>query len=151
MRSAFRWTSTALFVLLGVFLIAFGALYASVTDLLFFHAAAVPPAALEAVRPIYFALMKLIGGSSAALGLLAIYVALVPLRARIPFAGAALTVAIAIPVVMAAVVAERLAAATGAPTSWHIMGILLAIDAAAYGAHVASSGGTPRSAQTMHV
>ena len=43
-----------------VFLIAFGFLYANVTDLLWFHAAAVPADALEKVRPLYFALMKLI-------------------------------------------------------------------------------------------
>lgn len=56
---------------------------------------------------------------------------------QFPLAGAALALAIAIPVVMAAIVAERLAAATGAPTSWHIMGIFAAIDAAAYSAHLA--------------
>jgi hypothetical protein len=36
---------------------------------------------------------------------------------------------------MAAYVAETLAKLTGAPTSWHIMGILLAIDAIAFGLH----------------
>lgn len=139
MQRTLRLASIILFVVLGVFLVAFGALYASVKDLLFFHAAAVPPSALEDVRPIYFALMKLIGGSSSALGLLGIYVALIPLRRRVPLSGTALAVVLAIPLVMAAIVAESLAASTGAPTSWHIMGVLLAVDAAAYLAHAASA------------
>lgn len=139
MQRTLRLTSVILFVVLGVFLVAFGALYASVKDLLFFHAAAVPPSALDGVRPIYFALMKLIGGSSAALGLLGIYVALIPLRRRVPLSGTALAFVYAIPVAMAAIVAETLADATGAPTSWHVMGVLLAIDALAYFAHAVSS------------
>jgi hypothetical protein len=40
---------------------------------------------------------------------------------------------------MAAITAEELADATGAPTSWHIMGVLLAVTALAYGAHVAAN------------
>ena len=138
MRIVMRWASIALFVLLSVFLVAFGVLYATVEELLWFHAAAVPSSALDGVRPIYFALMKLIGGSSAALGFLGLYVALLPLRRGVAFAGTALATTLAIPIVMAAFVAVTLAAKTGAPTSWHIMGILLAVDAAAYLAHLAS-------------
>jgi hypothetical protein len=140
MRGLFRWTSIALFAALGLFLTAFGVLYASVSDLLWFHAAAVPIEAREAVRPIYFALMKLVGGASIGLGLLGLYVVFAPLRRGVPLAAAALAVCYAIPVVMAAVVAEILAAATGAPTSWHIMGVLLAIDAAAFLANLLSGG-----------
>lgn len=127
----FRWIGVALFAALGLFLIAFGVLYASVQNLLWFHAAAVPQDALEAVRPLYFALMKLVGGASIGLGVLGLYVTFVPLRRGVPLAAPMLAVAYAVPVLMAAVVAEILAAATGAPTSWRIMGILLAVDAAA--------------------
>jgi hypothetical protein len=143
MRSVLRWASVVLFTILGLFLIAFGVLDATVHDLLWFHAAAVPPSALVEVRPLYFALMKLIGGSSAALGLLGVYTALLPLRRGVAFAGTALAITVAAPIVMAAIVAESLAATTGAPTSWHIMGVLLAIDAVAYLAHIAGRSGAP--------
>lgn len=113
--------------MLSVFLIAFGTFYATVQDFLWFHAAAVPSSALEAVRPLYLALMKLIGGSSAGLGLLGLYVTLFPLRRGSVLAAMAISVAYSVAVTMAAVVAEKLAAATGAPTSWRIMGVLMAI------------------------
>ena len=48
------------------------------------------------------------------------------------WAAAALALTYAIPVLMAAYVAEILAKITGAPTFWHIMGVLLAITALAY-------------------
>ncbi len=86
-------------------------------------------------RPLYFALMDLIGGASFALGMLGLYLTWGPLRAGARFAMTALGVCYAIPLVMAAIVAERLAHLTGAPTSWHIMGVLLAIVAAACIAH----------------
>ena len=121
----------ALFAALSLFYVAFGAFYASVQDLLFFHAAAVPDYALEAVRPIYFALMKLVGGASAALGLLGAYVTVLPLRRGDGKAAIALAVVYALPLAMAAIVAELLAAATGAPTSWHIMGALMGVNLAA--------------------
>ncbi len=135
MRVLLTWSSAVLFSLVGVFLLAFGALYASVQDLLWFHAAAVPERALDDVRPLYFALMDLIGGASFALGMLGLYLTWGPLRAGARFAMTALGVCYAIPLVMAAIVAERLAHLTGAPTSWHIMGVLLAIVAAACIAH----------------
>jgi hypothetical protein len=138
MRTLFRRTSLALFSLLGLFLLAFGGLYASVTDLLWFHAAAVPHDALGAVRPLYFALMKLIGGASLGLALLGLYVTFGPLRRHAPGAAAAVAVAYAVPIVMAAYVAQSLAAKTGAPTSATIMIVLLAIDAAALIAHALS-------------
>lgn len=134
-----NWTSIALFALLGLFLIAFGALYATVTDMLFFHAAAVPEAARHDVKPLYLALMKLIGGASVGLGLLGLYVTFGPLRAGARWAAGALAVTYAIPVLMAAYVAETLAKITGAPTSWHIMGVLLAITALALIARVFSA------------
>ena len=94
-------------------------------------------AALLAAGP----LMKLIGGSSLGLGLLSGYVAVGPMRRGAPWAAAALALCIATPVVMAAYVAETLAKLTGSPTSWHIMGILLAIDAIAFGLHAFSRRG----------
>lgn len=133
--SILDWISVTLFALLGLFLVAFGALYAAVQDMLFFHAAAVPEAARHEVKPLYLALMKLIGGSSIGLGALGLYVTVGPLRAGRSGAATALTVTYAIPVLMAAYVAETLAKLTGAPTSWHIMGVLLAINAAAWLAH----------------
>lgn len=131
MRPILRRTGLVLFALLGAFYIAFGAFYASVTDVLFFHAAAVPPESLQAVRPLYFALMKLVGGGTIALGALGLFVAFGPARRGERFAGPALFAAYAIPLAMAAYVAEHLAAATGSPTSWHIMGGLFAINVAA--------------------
>ena len=137
--SILRRTSVALYMLLGLFLIAFGVLYASVSDMLFFHAAAVPEAVRHEIKPLYLALMKLIGGSSIGLGVLGLYVTFGPLRRSVPFAASALAVTYAIPVLMAAYVAERLAKLTGAPTSWHIMGVLLAINAVAWLAHARAS------------
>lgn len=131
MQKIFRFAGVALFTLLGLFMIAFGALYASVQDLLWFHAAAVPDHALEAVRPLYFALMKLIGGASASLGLIGAFVTFAAIRRGDKGFAVALAVAYAIPLLVAAWVAETLAAKTGSPTSWHIMGILLGIDAIA--------------------
>ncbi len=144
MKRFARVAGLFLFALLGLFYAAFGTLYASVDDLLWFHAAAVPAHALEAVRPLYFALMKLIGGATIALGLLGLWVTASPLRRGVPFAGTALFVAYAIPLAMAAAVAEILARATGSPTSWHIMGALMAVNVLAFLAHAA--GGRPASA-----
>ncbi len=138
-KPVLTWTSIALFALLGLFLIAFGALYAGVNDMLFFHAAAVPEAARHDVTPLYLALMKLIGGASIGLGLLGLYVTFGPLRAGARGAAAALAVTFAIPVLMAAYVAETLATITGAPTSWHIMGVLLAVTGLAFGAWVVAA------------
>lgn len=133
-RRTLHWISLALFGLVTLFLIAFGALYASVTQMLWFHAATVPEAIREDVRPLYFALMKLIGGASIALGLLGAWVLVGPMRNQMPGAAAALAITYAIPLLMAAYVAETLARLTGAPTSWHIMGVLLLLVALAYAA-----------------
>ncbi|OFX06242.1 MAG: hypothetical protein A3E78_15260 [Alphaproteobacteria bacterium RIFCSPHIGHO2_12_FULL_63_12] len=131
MRKFFRLAGVTLFVALSCFMVAFGALYTSVHDLLWFHAAAVPNEALEAVRPLYFALMKLIGGASGSLGALGAFVALTAVRRCDKGAAVALALAFAAPLVTAANVAETLAAETGSPTSWRIMGALLAVDVAA--------------------
>jgi hypothetical protein len=127
-----RWVSLGLFGLVSVFYVAFGALYASVHNMLWFHAAAVPEAIRSEVLPLYLALMKLIGGAAAALGALGLWVVADPLRRSARWASVALAVAFSAPLVMAAYVAETLAARTGSPTSWHIMGILLAIVAAGF-------------------
>jgi hypothetical protein len=134
-QTLMRRTSLVLFVLLSAFLVAFGILYASVDAMLWFHAAAVPEPAREDVRPLYLALMKLIGGACVGLGLLSLYVTLGPLRAGARGAALALVLTFAVPVLMAAYVAETLAKLTGAPTSWHIMGMLLAFAALALVAH----------------
>lgn len=140
MRDISRWSSIALFAALSVFLILFGALYASVRDFLPFHAAAAPSHALDGIRPLYLALMKLIGGSSAALGLLGLYVTLGPIRNGSSAAAIAVAGAFAGAFIMAAYVAETLARATGAPTSWHIMGILLALTGAGLITHFTAQG-----------
>lgn len=138
MKRYLRAAGIALFGLLSLFMIGFGGLYASVSDLLWFHAAAVPAHALEAVRPLYFALMKLVGGASIALGLLGGYVTAKLATRGGNSAAISLFIAYSIPLLMAAYVAETLAAATGSPTSWHIMGGLMGIDAAALGLIFAS-------------
>ena len=130
-----RRLSLVLFALVSLFLIWFGATYASVKDMLWFHAAAVPLSIRDEVKPLYFALMTLIGGASTALGILGLYTVAAPLRRRTPGAASALATTNTIAFGMAAVTAEKLAAATGSPTSWHLMGIGLAITLLAYAAH----------------
>ena len=144
MKTILRWTSIILFALLGAFFIWFGWLYASVEEPLWFHDAAVPDHAKEAVRPLYFALMNLVGGSSLALGLLGIFVTFTAVRQGAKGAGAALAIAFAVPFVMAAITAEELAAATGSPTSWHIMGVLLLVTLIACAAHAGAGSGRRR-------
>ena len=134
MQSAVRWTGTGLFSLLALFFLWFGYVYASVDEPLWFHAAAVPDSAREAVRPLYFALMTLIGGSSFALGLLALFTTATAIRKGSRAAALAVSISYAIALVLAAITAERLARATGAPTSWHVMGVLQAVNVAALGA-----------------
>lgn len=131
MKSVIRIAGLALFAALSLFFIAFGALYASVADMLWFHAAAVPESARPEVLPLYLALMDLIGSASIGLGVLGLYAVFGPLRQGRTGAAFALSIAFAIPLVGAAMVAERLAAMTGSPTSWHIMGVLLALTACA--------------------
>jgi hypothetical protein len=138
MQRALRSASRVLFSLVALFLVWFGVTYASVTDMLWFHAAAVPEAARDDVRTLYLALMNLIGGASAALGLLGLYVIAFPLRRREGWAATALLICNSTVFIMAAITAEELAAATGSPTSWHIMGVLMAVTLAAYALNAAS-------------
>ncbi|MCE9521381.1 MAG: hypothetical protein K8S25_02985 [Alphaproteobacteria bacterium] len=138
MQTYLQWTSIILFLAVSAFLVAFGLLYANVTDLLWFHAAAVPPEALEKVRPLYFALMKLIGGASIGLGILGGYVVLVPMRQGMPWAATFLSLTYWIAFGVAAFTAIRLAELTGAPVAWYNMAILSALTAAAYAAHAAA-------------
>lgn len=129
-----------LLVALGLFLIAFGLLYANVRSMLPFHAAAIPLAHRQAAEPLYFALMKLIGGASIGLGGLGLYLTWQAARLRSMSRVAAIAIAYSIAILTAAYVAETLADATGAPTSWHIMGGLMAaliVACASYGAGVA--------------
>lgn len=122
-----RWFG--LFALSGValFLIWFGWLYANVDNVLFFHAAAVDPSAIEPMKPLYFALMRLVGGASAGLGLLGLFTVWTAVRQGSVTAAAAVLVTFCVSFVAAAYTAEKLAADTGAPTTWHIMGILIAV------------------------
>lgn len=138
MQPALRFTSIALFGVVSLFFIWFGMTYAGVRDMLWFHAAAVPETVRDQVKPLYFALMTLIGAASTALGVLGLYVTAIPLRASAPGAAATLAVTNTIAFGMAAVTAEKLAAATGSPTSWTLMGIGLAITLTAFIAHAAS-------------
>jgi hypothetical protein len=147
MRKLLRLTSILLFTLLGAFLLWFGWVYATVENLLWFHAAAVPDSAKEAMRPLYLALMNLIGGSSIGLGVLGLYATFALLPRGDARAALALSVAYAIPFALAAATAEELAK-TGAPTSWHIMGVLMAGTALALAAHVASCRGESRPARS---
>jgi hypothetical protein len=138
MQRVLRWASLSLFSLVALFLIWFGVTYASVTDMLWFHAAAVPETARDDVRTLYLALMNLIGSASAALGLLSCYVIAVPLRRGADWAATALLLCNSIVFIMAGVTAEELAAATGSPTSWHIMGLLMIVSLTAYALNAAS-------------
>lgn len=131
MQTLLRRVSLGLFALVALFFVWFGVTYATVHNMLWFHEAAVPEAARGAVRPLYFALMTLIGGASVSLGVLSLYVIAMPLRRGVPGAGVFLVVANAVALGMAAVTAEKLAAATGSPTSWHIMGAVFAVSAIA--------------------
>jgi len=135
MHAFLQWTSVVLFLAVSAFLVAFGLLYANVNDLLGFHAAAVPPDALEKVRPIYFALMKLIGGASIGLGILGAYVVLVPMRRGIPWSATFVAIAYWTAFGVAAFTAIRLNELTGAPVAWYNMAILSALTAVACAAH----------------
>ncbi len=123
--------SLGLLTLLGGFLVAFGALYISVSDMLPFHAAAVPPDMREAVKPLYHALMALTGGASAALGLLGLYITWTSARLGTRGAATAVVVCYSLAIGVAGWVAERLAAEAGAPTSANIMVGLIATGVAA--------------------
>jgi hypothetical protein len=135
MKTIWQWTSVILFLAVSAFLIAFGLLYANAADLLWFHAAAVPPDALEKVRPLYFALMKLIGGASIGLGLLGGFVVLGPMRQGLPWAATMVSLTYWIAFGVAAFTAIRLNELTNAPVAWYNMAILSALTAAAYAAH----------------
>jgi hypothetical protein len=135
MHSKLQWTSVVLFMAVSVFLIAFGLLYANATDLLWFHAAAVPADALDKVRPLYFALMTLIGGASIGLGLLGAYVVLGPMRRGMRWAASFVAATYWIAFGVAGYTAIRLNELTGAPVAWYNMAILSAITALALCAH----------------
>jgi len=139
MRTKLQWTSVILFMAVSTFLVAFGLLYSNVNDLLWFHAAAVPPEALEKVRPLYFALMKLIGGASIGLGILGGFVVLGPMRQGVPWAATFVSLTYWIAFGVAAFTAIRLNELTNAPVAWYNMAILSALTAAAYGAHTLAS------------
>lgn len=123
---------------MSVFLILFGLLYANVSHLLWFQAAAVPPEALDKVRPLYFAQMKLIGGASIGLGLLGAYVVLVPMRQGVAWAAPMVSVTYWIALAVAAQTAIRLAEQTGAPVAWYNMAILAALTALGLLTHMLS-------------
>lgn len=135
MRAILQWTSVTLFMAVSAFLVAFGLLYANATDLLWFHAAAVPPEALEKIRPLYFALMKLIGGSSVGLGILGAYVVLGPMRKGVAGAATFVSLTYWIAFGVAAFTAIRLNELTNEPVAWYNMAILSALTAVAYAAH----------------
>jgi hypothetical protein len=134
-----RRASLALFAIVCVFFLWFGVTYATAPQMLSFHAAAVPEAHRAAVLPLYRALMNLIGAASIAVGILSAWVIAAPLRRGVPGAASTLAVVNTVMFAMAAATAETLAATTGAPTSWHLMGIGLAVTALAYTAHCAAS------------
>ncbi|MGX6647865.1 hypothetical protein ACWCOP_07980 [Maricaulaceae bacterium MS644] len=114
---------------IGLFLVAFGALYATAQDYLPFHAAAVPEASREPARGLYVALMTLVGGASGMLGVLGLFMTWTSIRAGSTDAAVAVSASYTGAFLAAAVTAVRLAEHTGAPTSWHIMGGLTAVTA----------------------
>ena len=96
MRGVLHWSGLALLAAVSAFLIWFGLVYANVMGLLWFHAAAIPESVMDEIRPLYFALMRLIGGASIALGALGLYVIAGPVRKRSRLATIAIFVAYAI-------------------------------------------------------
>ena len=125
MRIVFRIVGVALFALMGAFFIAFGVLYASVDEMLPFHAAAVDEKHRAGALSLYIALMTLIGGASISLGGLGLFITIRDIsRGRI-VPSVAVSAAYAVSLLFAARTAVVLAEKTGAPTSWHIMGGLL--------------------------
>lgn len=139
MKSALRNASIALFSLVALFLVWFGLTYLRAESMLWFHAAAIPERAREDALPLYRALMNLIGGSSAGLGVLCLYLIWAPLRRRARWAGSLLLIVLTGVFTVAAITAEELHAETGAPTSWRIMGVLIALSVLAFATHAASS------------
>ncbi len=137
----YRRASVFFFCAVSLFMILFGLLYSNVNDPLWFHAAAVPSDALAKVRPLYFALMKLIGGASIGLGVLGAYVVLVPMRQGVAWAAPMVSVAYWIALAVAAQTAILLAEQTGAPVAWYNMAILASLTALGLLAHVLSKRG----------
>lgn len=138
MRPALRTASLALFSLVALFLVWFGVVYLRAESMLWFHAAAIPERARADALPLYRALMNLIGGSSAGAGVLSLYLTWGPLRRGAFLADGVLLVVLVGVFTIAAVTAETLHAETCAPTSWHIMGVLIAASVAAFGASIAA-------------
>lgn len=136
MQNSLRWVSLGLYAALSLFMLWFGAVYLNAKDMLWFHAAAVPEALRAQMLPLYLALMNLVGAASIGVGVIGAYFVFGPLRSGVRGAATIMTVVYVIVFVVAAVTAEELAL-SGAPTSWHIMGVLLGVTAAAYGAHAA--------------
>jgi hypothetical protein len=91
---------------------------------------------LEKVRPLYFALMKLVGGASIALGVLGAYVVLGPMRRGMPGAAMLVSVTYWIAFGVAGYTAIRLNELTGAPVAWYNMAILSGLTALALLAHL---------------
>ncbi len=140
MKSTLRNSGIALFSVVALFLVWFGVTYLRAETMLWFHAAAVPERAREDALPIYRALMNLIGGSSAGLGVLCLYLIWSPLQRGARWAGGVLLAVLTGVFTVAAITAEELHAETGAPTSWHIMGVLIALSVIAFATHAASFG-----------
>lgn len=135
MRLILQRTSLVLFSMVALFLVWFGLTYGMAQEMLSFHAAALPEEVRGAAKPLYLALMHLIGAASLAFGLAGLYVIVFPLRRGLPGAATVLLLTNGLVFVVAGLTAEQLAAATGAPTSWHLMGIGMAITLTAYLAH----------------
>lgn len=127
LASRLRFVGLLLLALIGAFYLAFGALYMSVGDYLFFHKAALPAGTEQGFRPLYLGLMKLVGSASIAVGGLGLMVLFGASATKRSPSALGLGLAWAVPLVIAAYVAETLRVETGAPTSWTLMGILLAI------------------------
>ncbi len=138
MAPALRWISMGLYIVLSVFIILFGALYATVQDFLPFHGAAIDERLHERVKPLYLALMTLIGSIALSLGGLGLIVTLGPVRHGALWAAAALTAVQSFAFVMAGITAVLLARRTGAPTGWENMAILTTITVVALITHLFS-------------
>lgn len=119
-----RITGFILLAGLSVYATLFGLVYATRTEMMPHHSAALPEGVMTQIIPLYLTLMRLAGGAITVFGLLCLYVVFGPMRAG--FKGASTAVSVLLTGFFAAtgVTAARLETTAGSPTHWQIMAVL---------------------------
>lgn len=112
---------------LGLYIVVFGLIYATRTELMPHHGAALPEDVKVQVMPLYHALMRLAGGAIVSFGLLCLFV--VHRLWRNGSKGALVVASVLLFGFFAwtAITAARLELAVGVSTHWQIMGVLATI------------------------